>query len=103
MPAISSMETSRDTIAFIRASLSASTAIVTDSTAGRATGIEATVRMRANCSVSSSGLWRKSPATPITRTRPTVVKMRKLPIFNTARWKCDTVFACSTRWAVLPK
>ncbi len=103
MPAISSMETSRDTIAFIRASFSAPTAMVTDSTAGSATGIEATVRMSANCTVSSSGSWRKSAATPIKSTSPIVVRMRKLPIFSTARWKCDTVFACSTRCAVLPK
>ncbi len=26
--------------------------------------------------------------------------MRKLPIRSTARWKCETVLACSTRWAV---
>ena len=65
MPAISSMATSRETIAFIRASFSAPTAIVTESTAGSATGIEATVRMSANCTVSSSGSWRKSAATPI--------------------------------------
>ena len=62
MPAISSMETSRDTIALIRASFSAPTAIVTDRTAGNATGIEATVRISANCMVSSSGSWRKSAA-----------------------------------------
>ena len=49
MPAISSIATRRETIALKRASRSAPTAMVTESTAGSATGIDATVRMSANC------------------------------------------------------
>ena len=45
-------------------SRSAPTAMVTESTAGSATGIEATVRMSANCTVSSSGSRRKSARPP---------------------------------------
>ena len=103
MPAISSIETRRETIAFSAASFSAPTAMVTDSTAGSATGIEATVRISANWIVSRIGSCRKSEASPITRTSPIVIRMRKLPMRSTARWKWETDFACSTRRAVLPK
>ncbi len=48
MPAISSIATRRVTIAFIRARTDAPTAIVTDRTAGKATGMAATVRISAN-------------------------------------------------------
>ena len=50
-PANSSMATSRLTIACFFASRRAPTAIVTESTVGIATGIAATVRTSANCSV----------------------------------------------------
>ena len=47
IPAISSIEARRETMAFIRASTDAPTAIVTDRTAGKATGMAATVRIKA--------------------------------------------------------
>ena len=43
-------------MALKRANRSAPTATVTDSTAGNATGIEATARIGANCTISSGGL-----------------------------------------------
>ena len=55
MPAISSMDSSRDTMAFMREMARAPTAMVTESTAGIATGMDATVRISANCASSSSG------------------------------------------------
>jgi hypothetical protein len=48
MPAISSMDSRRETIAFSRASSFAPSAIVIDRTAGMATGTEATSRIRTN-------------------------------------------------------
>ena len=53
MPAISSMATSLLTIAFFFASNEAPTAIVTDKTAGNATGMAAIVNTSANCRVST--------------------------------------------------
>ena len=55
-PANSSMDASRLTIASRSASLRAPTAMVTDSTAGMATGIAATVSTSANCSVVMIGI-----------------------------------------------
>ncbi len=85
IPAISSMETSRDTMALRRAKRSAPTAIVTDSTAGKATGIDATARINANWTISINGLWRNRPATTMVTTRPTVVRIKKFPMRSTAR------------------
>jgi hypothetical protein len=61
MPAISSIETNRDTIARIRASRAAPAAIVTESTAGNATGIAATVKISTNIRVSTSGEVGRAP------------------------------------------
>ena len=71
-------------MAFILASTDAPTAIVTDRTAGKATGIAATVRISANSSVSTSGSPRYSATVRINATRPSVIRMRKLPILSTA-------------------
>jgi hypothetical protein len=65
---------------------------VTESTVGSATGIEATVRIRTNWIVSRSGSWRNSADRTMVMTRPTVRRIRKLPIRRIARWKCETVY-----------
>ncbi len=103
MPAISSMATSRETMAFIRARRSAPMAMVTDSTAGRATGMAATVRMSTKRMVSSAGAWRNSETTTISATSPSVPKIRKLPMRSTARWKWERPLPAWTSWAVRPK
>ena len=105
MPAISSMATSRLTIACFVARSSAPTAIVTDGPVGIATGIAATVSTNANCKSGrhlvaaekrdskdrSAALWR-SRFGEITDFVP-----------NTAPWKWLTVCASCTSCAVLPK
>ena len=65
--------------------------MVTDKTAGSATGIAATVRISAKSRVSTSGSPRNSATIRINATRPSVMRIRKLPIFKTAFWKCDSV------------
>ncbi len=70
MPAISSMDSRRDTMAFIRDRATAPTAMVTDNTAGMATGIEATVRISANCTRSSKAAPRSSCTRTSTATSP---------------------------------
>ena len=86
-PASSSMATSRLTMAFFLASRRAPTAMVTDSTVGMATGMAATVRTRANCSVVKNGLPRMIDTTMITATSAAASMIRNVPIFITARWK----------------
>ncbi len=103
MPAISSMETRRETMAFMAASREAPTAMVMESTAGSATGIAATVRIKANSSVSISPLPRNKATKRISATRPSVMRIRKFPMRNTACWKCERCTAVSTNCAVLPK
>ena len=58
MPAISSMDSRRATMALLRDSARAPTAIVTDRTAGIATGMAATVSTSANWSSSTTGSCR---------------------------------------------
>jgi hypothetical protein len=76
MPAISSMAASRLTIASLRASSRAPTAIVIDSTAGMATGTAATVRTRANSRVVSMGSPRKRATPRIRITRAMAMTIR---------------------------
>jgi len=97
------MATSRLTMALFLARSRAPTAIVTDSTVGIATGIAATVRTRANCSVSRTGLPRTIDTTVITATRVRASRIRNFPICSTARWKWLTVRASATSSAVFPK
>ncbi len=59
-PAISLMDSSLETIAFILESARAPTAMVTERTVGIATGIEATIRIRENCTSSKNGLPRSN-------------------------------------------
>ena len=86
-PASSSIATKRLTMAFFFASSLAPTAIVTDSTVGMATGIAATVRTRANWSVSRNGSPRTTETVTITLTMAIARMIRYVPIFSTARWK----------------
>ena len=75
-PASSSMATSRLTMACFLASSRAPTAIVTDSTVGIATGIAATVRTRANCSVVRIASPRRIAVTTMTVTSATARMIR---------------------------
>ncbi len=79
-PASSSIAVSRETMACRRARLTAPTAMVTESTAGSATGIAATVSTRAKRAISIIGSWRKSETMMISNTRAMVIRIRKLPI-----------------------
>ena len=72
MPAISSMDSRRVTMAFSLDRARAPTAMVTDSTAGRATGMEATVRMRANCTRFRMWAPRSNCTRMSTATKPTL-------------------------------
>jgi hypothetical protein len=102
-PAISSIDSSRDTIAFMRDSASAPSAMVTESTAGNATGMDATTTISTNESSLSHGRPRCS-STPISSAdRATAEMTRMLPICSTAFWKCDTAPAICTSLAVRPK
>ena len=82
MPASSSMATSWLTMASLRASRRAPTAIVTDSTVGMATGMAATVKTRANCKAvlghgsSSMGSPRNSATVRMRITRARAMTMR---------------------------
>ena len=58
MLAISSMDSRRVTMAFILDNATAPTAMVMDKTAGMATGMDATVSIRANWTRSSQGALR---------------------------------------------
>ena len=64
------------TTAWWRASLRAPTAMVTDSTAGSATGTEAIVTTSANSSVCSTGLPRISDTTTVNVTSATAITIR---------------------------
>ncbi len=75
-PAISSIATSLLTIASFLARAIAPMAMVTDSTAGRATGIEAIVRTRANCNVSRRLSWRRMAAMKTIATSAAAIAMR---------------------------
>ncbi len=79
------MATNRLTMAFFVASRRAPTAMVTDSTVGIATGIAATVKTKANCSVVKTGSPRTTEMTVITATSVTARMIRNVPIFSTAR------------------
>ena len=72
-------------MAFFFARRRAPTAIVTDSTVGIATGIAATVRTRANWSVSRNGSPRMIETTMITLTMAMARMIRYVPILSTAR------------------
>ncbi len=74
-------------MAFFFARRRAPTAMVTDSTVGIATGIAATVRTRANWSVSRNGSPRTIETTMITLTMAMARMIRYVPILSTARWK----------------
>ncbi len=76
IPAISSIAASLLTIAFLFASAAAPTAIVTDSTAGRATGMAATVKTNANCSVSIRLSWRNMATMKMRTTREAAKTIR---------------------------
>ena len=76
MPANSSMDASRLTIACYFDRMRAPTAIVTDRTVGIATGMAATVSTRANCEVVGSGSPRNSAMIKIEATRATARTMR---------------------------
>jgi hypothetical protein len=75
------------TTAWRRASVRAPIAIVTDSTAGRATGTEAIVTTSANSSVVETLSPRASETATITATSTSASTIRARPICNTARWK----------------
>ncbi len=75
-PAISSMATSLLTMASFLASATAPTAMVMDRTAGIAAGIAATIRTRANWSVSSRFSCRTSETTKVMETRAIARMMR---------------------------
>ncbi len=75
-PASSSMATNRLTMACFLARRRAPTAMVTDRTVGMATGIAATVRTRANCSVVRIGSPRRIATAMITATRATARMIR---------------------------
>ncbi len=75
-PASSSMATSRLTMACFLASSRAPTAIVTESTVGIATGIAATVRTRANCSVVRIASPRRIAVTMMMVTSATARRIR---------------------------
>ena len=78
--------------------------MVTESTAGSATGIDATVRISANCSVSTSGSWRNSAASPMTSTSADGRQDEEIAdAQHRALEMRDASLACSTRCAVLPK
>ena len=66
-PAISSIAESLETIAFSFESASAPSAIVTEKTAGMATGMEATISTSTNCRMESASDMPQSSAT--TRSR----------------------------------
>ena len=92
-PAISSMDSSRDTIAPCFDSESAPSAMVTENTAGIATGIEATRSTRTNCNrlaaldrskLCRSTRSRKTSTAMRITTRTTARMIRKLPIWNMA-------------------
>ena len=103
MPAISSIASSRDTIAFSRASILAPSAMVIDRTAGIATGTEATSRISTNSASLRTSTSRAScTATRITA-RTAAMAIRKSPMRMTAAWKCDVAPALCTRVAVRPK
>ena len=76
IPAISSIDSSRVTIAFILDSATAPTAIVTDSTAGIATGIAATVRISANWMRVSTSTPRESSTITSTATKTRLSQIR---------------------------
>ena len=86
-PASSSMAVSFETMAWRRARFMAPTAMVTDSTAGRATGMAETVSTRAKRRISSGASPRNSATITIRATRKRVTKIRKLPIWITIFWK----------------
>ncbi len=85
------------------ASVRAPTAIVTDSTAGSATGTAATVTTSANSRVVAAGAPRARLTATINVTSTAASRMRKFPIRSTARWKWLTVDAVATRRVVCPK
>jgi len=70
-----------------RARLTAPTAMVTESTAGRATGIAATVSTRAKRAISRKCSWRNRETITMVTTSTTVIRIRKLPIRTTISWK----------------
>ena len=86
-PAISSTAGRWLTTASCLASSRAPTAIVTDRTAGRATGIEAIVTTNANSRVLVRPVPRTSETTTMTVTRESARTMRYLPMRRTASWK----------------
>lgn len=67
------MDSRRVTIAFIRESFSAPKAMVTESTAGMATGMEATVRIKANCNKDRKDCPRNSSTVISTATNPKAI------------------------------
>ena len=66
-PASSSIADRRETIAFCLDSASAPSAMVTDITAGIATGTEATSSTRTNCAIDPAVAQLQTPATTMSR------------------------------------
>lgn len=104
-PASSSMAASLRTIVCRFASSRAPTAMVTVSTAGSATGIEATVSTRAKRSSSSRFSCRNSPTIRMITTSAIVITISASPIWMTARWKWlrSSRSALATSATVRPK
>ncbi len=91
------------TTASCLASCAAPTAMVTDSTAGNATGIDATVTTSANSSSSVTGFPRSNPTARITPTSTSARTIKYRAMRSTARWKWLTVPASCTSCAVRAK
>jgi hypothetical protein len=103
IPASSSIAESRVTTAWACAIFRAPTAIVTESTVGRATGIAAMVRTSTNCTLVTGSSPRTRETASIRIASAIATTMSALPILRTARWKWLTVWAVSTSSAVRPK
>ena len=76
IPAISSIDSRRETMAFILERATAPIAMVIESTAGMATGIDATARISANWTILIKSAPLKSWTITISVIRPTLMQMR---------------------------